>query len=319
MRLSLALCTFNGAAFLREQLTSIEVQTPSLYEAVLCDDGSSDDTVGLLRQFAVRAAYPVKVVINPSNLGSTQNFAQAISLCTGDAIVLSDQDDIWRPNKLALIQQALEAVPQAGFVFSDALLVNRDRRPLGGTLWDAVEFRPSEQERFCHGQAFNLLLRRFRVTGATMAFRSCFRDLILPIPAGWIHDAWIALLIAAVADCVPIGEPLIEYRQHPEQQLGERKRGFVGQYHVARAMGASGLREVADRFAEALDRLHSHPAVPPERIRALKGKVRHASVRAAMRERKVWRLPLILREAWRGNYSRYSRGWKAIAQDLFLS
>jgi hypothetical protein len=203
-------------------------------------------------------------------------------------------------------------------VFSDALLVDQERRPLRHTLWEAIEFRLAEQVLFRAGRAFESFLRRFRVTGATMAFRGCFRDMILPIPAGWVHDGWIALLIAAVADCLPIREPLIEYRQHPRQQLGERKRGLLDLYRVAREMGAPGLRDVADRFAEALERLRAHPAVPAKRIRALEAKVRHARARVAMRDSGTWRLPLILREAWCGNYFRFSRGWKAIAQDLFL-
>ncbi len=318
MLLSVALCTYNGERFLAEQLASIAGQSRRPDELILCDDGSADATVALATQFAQSAPFPVHVEVNSANLGSTRNFDRAIRLCRGEIIALADQDDVWLPNKLATLERTLREKPAAGLAFSDADMVDPTLRPLGRRLWEAIEFSRREQRRFRAGQAFPLLLRRDRVTGATLAFRSRYKDLILPIPPEWIHDAWIALLIAAVAPLVQISEPLILYRQHPAQQVGERASGLVAQYRIARAMGEAGLRKVTARFAQALERLHGHPALSSDTIQALESKVQHAQARAAMRERNTWRLPLILREAWRGNYSRYSRGWKAIAQDLFL-
>jgi hypothetical protein len=100
------------------------------------------------------------------------------------------------------------------------MLVDAKRRPLGCRLWSAIRFTPAEQRRWHAGQAIDVLLRHNVVTGATLAFRAEYRDLVLPIPGGWVHDGWLALLIAAVADTVAIAEPLIEYRQHAAQQTG---------------------------------------------------------------------------------------------------
>ena len=316
--LSVALCTYNGARFLHEQLASVGAQTRPPDELIVCDDGSADSTLDLARAFAAAAPFPVRVEANTARLGSTANFARAISLCRGDVIALADQDDVWLPDKLARLEQALGDHAAAGLVFSDATMVGPNLRAIGYTLWDAIGFGAAERDQFRRGQAFDCLLRRFRVTGATMAFRSHFRELVLPIPAGWVHDAWIALLVAAAAPLVPVAEPLILYRQHPAQQLGERKRGLLAQYRVARAMDGATFRGIADRFAEALDRLRGRVDVPGERIHALEAKVRHARVRARMREPGAWRLPGILREWRAGSYARYSRGWQAVAQDLFL-
>ncbi len=318
MLLSVALCTYNGERFLAEQLASIAGQSRRPDEMILCDDGSSDGTVSIVRQFAASAPFPVHIEVNSANLGSTRNFDKAIRLCRGEIIALADQDDVWLPDKLAVLERALREEPAAGLAFSDADMADRAMRPLGRRLWQAIDFSRREQQRFRSGQAFKLLLRRDRVTGATLAFRSCYKDFILPIPPEWIHDGWIALLIAAVAPLALISEPLILYRQHATQQVGERGRGLLAQYRIARAMGEAGLRKVVTRFAQALERLRGHPGVSSDTIQALQSKVQHAQARAGMRERRVWRLPLILREALRGNYSRYSRGWKAIAQDLFL-
>ena len=316
--LSVALCTYNGERFLPAQLSSLAAQRRLPDELIVCDDASRDGTVALVRAFAERAPFPVRIEVNPANLGIAANFTKALGLARGDLLLPADQDDVWFPEKLTRIERAMAENPAAGIVFSDAALVDENLSPMGYSLWEALELRASERRRLKTGLGVRVLVRRNVVTGAAMAFRSRHRDLVLPIPRGWVHDAWIALLIAAVAPLVPIDEPLIDYRQHPHQHVGERKRGLYAQYRKAREMGPAAFRGVAERFAEAHDRLSRWPGVPPETVRILGEKVRHAEIRARMREPGAWRLPSIFREWVRGNYSRYSRGWKALAQDLFL-
>src|SRR5580698_1985958 len=101
MKLSVALCTYNGERFLPEQLASIREQSRLPDELVICDDASADQSVAIATRFAERAPFPVRIEANSRNLGSTPNFARAIELCNGDAIVLSDQDDVWLPDKLS--------------------------------------------------------------------------------------------------------------------------------------------------------------------------------------------------------------------------
>lgn len=317
MTTSVALCTYNGGRFLAEQLASVAAQTRPPDEVVVCDDASADDSAAVARAFAAAAPFPVRVEVNPTTLGTAANFERAIRLCTGDVIALCDQDDVWRPDKLAVLGAALAADPAAGLAFSDAALVDEARRPLGGSLWGAIEFGPAERRAFAAGRAFDCLLRRPRVTGATAAFRASLRELALPIPPGWLHDAWVALVAAAVGPVVPVAEKLIEYRQHPRQQVGGRRRGWLAQYRTAREMGRAEFRAVAGRFAAALGRLAGRPEVPAEKLRLLAAKVAHAEARAGMRAG-GWRLPAVVREWRRGNYARFGRGWKAAAQDLFL-
>ena len=133
--ISIALCTYNGEKFLQAQLDSIEQQTLLPDELVVCDDCSSDGTIDILEKFRKRASFPVHIHPNKINLGSTQNFEKTIRLCTGDIIALSDQDDVWRPNKLERLKDALQANPDAGYVFSDAELVDEHLLPLGCRLW----------------------------------------------------------------------------------------------------------------------------------------------------------------------------------------
>jgi glycosyltransferase involved in cell wall biosynthesis len=318
MKLSIALCTFNGERYLAEQLASILSQQRLPDEMVICDDASSDGSILISQQFAELSPFPVRLVVNPNNLGTTKNFDQAIGLCSGDAIVLADQDDVWLPHKLAALEAALCANPDAGFVFSDAEIVDEHLKSLGYSLWEAIDFGAEEQERFRNREAFVALLRRHRVTGATMAFRARYREIVQPIPAEWLHDAWIALIISSIAPCALISQPLIRYRQHSQQQLGGKKRGLYTQFLSARSRNHLTFETVAQGYMAAQERLKQIPRVRSEVLDLLAKKAAHCHRRMTMRNRGRWRVPLILRELWQGNYRRFSAGWKAIAQDLLL-
>ncbi|OYW19867.1 MAG: hypothetical protein B7Z55_08120, partial [Planctomycetales bacterium 12-60-4] len=114
-------------------------------------------------------------------------------------------------------------------------------------------------------------------------------------------------------------EPLIQYRQHAQQQIGERRRGWYGQYLVARQMGRDYFYQTSQNYALAAERLRgqSRYAVSQSALRALDAKVLHWQRRGDLRSTRI-RLPRIAAELFRGDYGRYSLGWKAIAQDLFL-
>src|SRR5215208_90703 len=107
LKFYVAMCTYNGAQFVAEQLDSIAAQTRRPDELVVCDDGSDDATPEIIREFAHRASFPLRFYVNETNLGSTRNFERAISLCEGDFIALADQDDVWLPEKLERLERAL--------------------------------------------------------------------------------------------------------------------------------------------------------------------------------------------------------------------
>ena len=323
-KISIALCTFNGAEFLHEQLASLATQTRLADELVVYDDCSTDGTVGIVREFQKQAPFPVRVVENSERLGSTRNFAACIAACQGDAIALCDQDDVWLPSKLCRLESELQRSPQSAFVFSDAVLVDAELRAVGDTLWEAVRFDAAARQLFRQGRGLEVLLRRYVVTGATLVFRSEYRPLLLPIPQGWIHDAWIALLLSTVSRGAFVEEPLIQYRQHPRQQIGEKRRSLLEQARVARHMKREAFDSVAAMFEDAALRV-AERGVPPDSgpamervVDAFRQKAAHFQQRARMRDAGVWRLPIILRELGAGRYGRYSLGWKSAVQDLLL-
>lgn len=313
------MCTFNGESHLAEQLDSIASQTRPPDELVVCDDASTDATTAIVRRFAERAPFPVRLLVNASNLGLAGNFSRAFAECRGEWILSADQDDIWMPNKIARLQDAIEARPDAGLIFSDATLVGADGSPLGYSLWESLRFGRREWRLVNEGRAFEVLVRRNVVTGMAMVFRADLRSLILPVPKGWIPDGWVALIISAVAPCLTVEGRLVAYRQHEGQLVGGRRLSLIEQYRRARSRGpefyaqvAANFRAAGDRLAQAPDRLR-----PPGALEALAAKASHFEMKCRIRQQRKERFRLVAQELFHGHYLRYSGGWRSLAADLF--
>lgn len=318
MKFSVALCTFNGQQFLEAQLQSLARQERLPDELVVCDDASTDNTCAIVRDFQKSAPFEIRLHINAQNEGSTLNFARAIGLCRGEAIALCDQDDVWLPHKLCLQEQHLQR--GAGLVFSDAVVVERDLTPMPQSLWSRAGFDAARQTLMGRGGAFEVLLGRNVVTGATMAFSSRFNSLILPIPAAGplIHDAWSALLLSAVAPVVALPEPLIWYRQHPLQQTGANANLSHGVLPVSHYQGHLRLlREVRSRL-ESWPLESSFSAAREASLKRISLQIAHLEARLNLPPRKAHRLVNVMRELVTGRYHRYSNGWRSATRDLLF-
>ncbi|MCG2611043.1 glycosyltransferase [Flavobacterium sp. SM15] len=223
MKISVALCTYNGEKFIKEQLNSILNQTIGVDEIVICDDRSKDNTTALINEYSNK--YPGKIIlhINQSNLGSNKNFEKAIKLCTGDYIFLSDQDDIWRNDKVAKTMEVFNTNPSAEGVFSNANFINDSSEIIHNelSLWASVNFfEPSYRNST---NLFNSLtnIGNF-LTGATLCIKKEVKDFCFPFKTTkeFIHDEWFAFLLAERKTLFLSTENLISYRLHSSQQLG---------------------------------------------------------------------------------------------------
>jgi glycosyltransferase involved in cell wall biosynthesis len=322
MKISVALCVFNGARYLASQIDSIAAQTRPPDELVICDDGSSDSSEEIVREFARTASFSVRIERNAKNLGSTRNFEKAISLCQGDVVALSDQDDVWYPHKLERIELSMR---RHGVVatFSDADMIDEESRPLELRLWSTFGFDASRQNKFANSRPLDTLARGFVMTGAATAFRrECF-DLMTPIPEKQIHDAWISFLLAALGNIQPIPEPLMQYRVHGGQQIGagERTLTLKEQTEIAKKKDRQFRIEEIRRFEELKDFLNHNQEVFPHAQRAQKvidGKLSHLRRRAQLARLRIARIPTVLHETMNGAYWHYANGWKSAAKDLLL-
>lgn len=316
---SVALCTYNGERYLKQQLESISAQTRLPDEVIVCDDGSTDATLEIADEYARNAAFVVTVVRNERRLGSTKNFEKAISLCAGEIIVLSDQDDVWRQDKIQKLTSALSE--DASAVFSNAEVVDEKLSHLGYSLWQRVSFTERVRKKFRSGKVLETLVGRNVVTGATMAFRRDVIGVLVPMPESWVHDGWIALCLAAAGKKIAfIDEPLIKYRQHANNQIGARKLRLSEQWRLVQAVDLQAhLSLVHRQYTAAYSELSQRGVMSPDIKALFEEKIRHIMRRQCLRIKgSVSCVVIVMTELISGRYSRYSNGWRSAARDLAL-
>lgn len=240
MRLSVAMCTYNGEKYIREQLMSIRNQTLRIDEIVICDDCSEDDTVEIIENLIRQYDLPIRLHINTWNHGFRKNFEQAICRCSGDIIFLSDQDDIWLPTKVETIIGYFNSNPDKEFVFTNAALVNAAGIPsYNQTLFDVLGLDKETLDLFDRGYELEMLSIYCRVTGATCALRASMMPYCIPLSNIVAHDEMIAMASAFRNKIGYIAQCLIKYRQHGKQTIGLKmairhpgEKWEIGRAHV---------------------------------------------------------------------------------------
>ncbi len=323
-RVSIAMTTYNGGEHVAEQLESFRSQSLRPDEVIICDDGSSDDTVSQLEAFAQSAPFDVRVERNPSNLTTTPNFEKAVSLCRGEFILLADQDDVWLPHKIETLVGVLERHPETGAVFSNGRVVDENLEPLGYTLWDSLWFSEAERALVRTGRGSEVFVKHVVAAGTTLAFRSKYRDVYLPFPILHdCHDAWLTFTICGVSRVRIEEQCLIEYRLHGKNQFGLQRFNLREQLNKAREQLEIGaFRHNVAFFSAArssIERARKYGFAPDAKTLELASqKIAHAELRDGMSDHLLTRLPSILGETLNRRYFHFSYGLKSIAQDLLL-
>ncbi len=330
MRLSVAMCTYNGEKFLGEQLASFAAQERLPDELVICDDGSTDATVQIAEAFAKEAPFLTRVYRNPANLGYTRNFIQAVEFCSGEVIALSDQDDLWYPQKLARLVEVFQSDPTVGGVFSNGHLMDDASNILNRTLWDSFRFGPDDQARLRSGGAVDVLLRRNVITGMAFAFRGSLKHLLTPVPDSWIHDGWLAFMIALRSGLVALPEPLVAYRVHDGQQVGAPVSSRSKLQWIRKHSLSAYLGQVHDRNLDEYNRtallwddlaayLHREGLAEDGETRAkVEAKAAYAHRGARLLSMNRWRRWTVVLRHLEG-YRRFSpTGLRAIPRDLLV-
>ncbi len=221
MRISVALCTYNGETFIEQQLRSIVNQTLKVDEIVVCDDISSDNTIKIIEEYSLKFPGIFKIHVNATNLGSVKNFEKAIALCQGDIIFLSDQDDVWELNKVAIFKEFFIKNPKINVLASNGFCITDENEIIDKyTIWDVPQFLREKKLPFDYFTMINCTANI--ATGASMAARKDFIQSIFPVPAieGYHHDEWIALHASKINSFEILNDKLFSYRIHERQQVG---------------------------------------------------------------------------------------------------
>lgn len=218
MKISVAMATYNGERFLRAQLDSLAAQRRPPDELVVVDDGSFDSTTEILEQFACSAAFPVQIHRNERNLGSSDNFLKAVALCTGDWISLCDQDDVWSPEKLAIIEQRIRACPRPDIVLwtHSAQVVDEQLSPSGVIYPNFARFhlmQGSALPIWWFAPGFSLVFRADLLKIACRLASERGPDPSDP-SVSMAHDRYICFIASSLGSIGLLPERLVLYRRH---------------------------------------------------------------------------------------------------------
>lgn len=214
---SIAMTTYNGEKYLREQIDSILSQTIQEFELIICDDCSNDSTVEILKEYVSKDSR-IKVFFNEFNLGFLKNFEKAIDLCSGDYIALSDQDDIWIPEHLEILQKAI-IDRKCSLVGANALLVDSNNNDIGCKLINDGNFPNAK------GEYEFLLLHRNIFQGCSLMFKKTILKRALPFPKDIkFHDWYLALVASEEKGVCYIDMPITRYRQHSNNVTGNHRK-----------------------------------------------------------------------------------------------
>lgn len=206
---SVAMCTFNGAAYIREQLETIMQQSWTNLEIVISDDGSTDDTIAIIYELQQKDPR-IKFFRNEKQLGYNKNFEKAFSLCQADFIAISDQDDIWERDK---IEYMMKAWPEgASFIYSlSGSFINEDfehRKAAPGVFYSNIT-------------ALHKLVFNSPVHGHACMFKKELLAMTQPFPDDIFYDWWMSMHAASSSyiGCVP--KTLTWHRVHGKNSSRE--------------------------------------------------------------------------------------------------
>ena len=215
IRVSVAMATYNGEKYIKEQINSILNNLEKNDELVISDDGSKDNTKSIIEDIQKKDSR-VKLFDGPK-MGVKQNFGNAIKNCSGEYIFLADQDDIWNDKKVEKVLKVFKD-ENVTLVIHNCEIVNESLEKTDKTFF---EFRNS-------GKGIIKNIWKNTYIGCCIAFKGEMKDQILPIPNDIeMHDQWIGIINEKYGKSYFLDECLIKYRRH-SNNVSQMKHYGVG-------------------------------------------------------------------------------------------
>ena len=198
--ISVCIATYNGERYIRQQIESIVCQLNVDDEIIVSDDGSTDGTLDIVKGIGDKR---IKIIEGPGRKSPILNFECALKASKGDFIFLSDQDDVWKPDKVEICMKWLKTYH---CVVSDAEVTDNRLKPLYSSLYAIMQVR--------QGRIYNTIWKN-GYTGCCMAFRRNVLEASLPFPKDIpMHDIWIGNVAAYKYNVIFIPDRLIYFRRH---------------------------------------------------------------------------------------------------------
>lgn len=204
--ISVVMATYNGERYIRDQIESIIVQLCEHDELIISDDGSSDATLSIVHEYAVKDKR-IKIVEGP-RCGVVKNFENALKEVHKDLVMFADQDDIWMPNKLDEIRDYMTEYPEVMLTMHDMYIANDEEITQNRLQKTSFSIRPRR-----HGYLYNLIYNGYY--GCCMTLRRSLVEKIVPFPEQVsLYDQWISLVAEKQKKSVFVECPLIVHRYH---------------------------------------------------------------------------------------------------------
>jgi glycosyltransferase involved in cell wall biosynthesis len=273
-RIDVLLATYNGERFVARQIESVLKQMDQRCRLLIRDDGSSDGTVSVVRQFV--AEQPGRVILldeKGPRLGACASFSYLLEHSDADYLVLCDQDDVWLPGRITKPLQRIQAVEQElgtgtpVLAHTDLVVVDENLQVIAPSFWAYSNLNPYR------GSGLNRLLVQNVVTGCATVINRALARLACPIPRGSpMHDWWLALVASSFGRIEAVPEKTVLYCQHSDNRLGATCYDWPYVFHRAWEMlnwgaAAKTLRQT-QRQAVALRRRFVR-TLPPRHRAAL--------------------------------------------------
>lgn len=270
MKLSVAMCTYNGEKFLKEQLDSIINQTVKVDEIIVCDDISTDTTLQILATYNEEYPNLFKIYKNEINLKSVKNFEKAIGLCTGDIIFLSDQDDVWVLNKVEVYKNYFATNSRINVLASNGYCIDEQGKEHEKyAIWDVPQFLREKNIDFNYFELISYIANI--ATGASMAFRKKIVSDILPFPIikDFHHDEWIAIMSSKKNSFELLNDKYFYYRIHENQQVGgvfykkeeNSKIGLTNLFNIHQKDTSASLVNIKRKLKKIVAAYHRNKAI----------------------------------------------------------
>ena len=291
------LATYNGAEFLPDLLASLDEQTDQDWRLVVRDDGSTDETVLILRHWAENKGKRFQLLEDGrSNLGAAQNFGALLEACSARFFLPCDQDDAWLPDKIArlkaaiLLEERISGQDTPLIVHTDVIVTDGGLRPLSNSFWKYQNIRMLPKK-----DPWKLVIWQNVVTGCAMIGNAALLKAALPMPKdAMVHDWWLGIVCAYRGRIVTDEEPSLLYRQHGENSLGAQKWAPW----LLLKLGLRDPQPLIDRLRKFLSdtrrqaaaaHLHMEGAISPEQAEFLRSYATLGDARLARRKTFVLR------------------------------
>ena len=220
--IDILMATYNGEKYLKEQIDSILNQTYKSINLIIYDDKSKDKTREILKEYEKKDDR-IKVFYQEKNLGYVKNFEFLLKQVQSEVFMLSDQDDIWLPEKVEKTYEKLKK-ENADLAFGDLEVVDKNLETIYPSFNDFMKLS-RKIKKYINSYKLNYLY--CCVTGCTLMLKKKWIPTIIPIPKEskyLIHDHWIGIMIGVNnGKSVYIPEKYIKYRQHGNNQVGTEK------------------------------------------------------------------------------------------------